>query len=117
MLAYGGEQTRDWYRRLPSRLADLPYESGHRGNRSGCGRSANTRVLDNESSATHIAIDIPIGLPEAGRSRKVDREARKLLTSARASSVFSAPARELLDKLIYAEANGHSKAVCGKGIS
>jgi predicted RNase H-like nuclease len=51
-------------------------------------------VLDSENSATHIAIDIPIGLPEAGRSRKADREARKLLTSARASSVFPAPPRD-----------------------
>src|SRR4051812_10736988 len=74
-------------------------------------------VVDSEDSATHIAIDIPIGLPEAGRSRKVDREARKLLTSLRGSSVFPAPARELLNKLTYSEANGHSRAVCGKGLS
>lgn len=74
-------------------------------------------VLNREPSASHIAIDIPIGLPEVGCSRQVDREARRLLTSTRASSVFPAPPRELLKQQTYSEANAYSRARCGKGIS
>jgi predicted RNase H-like nuclease len=46
-------------------------------------------------SAAPVAIDIPIGLPEAGGSRPCDVAARRLL-GRRASTVFAPPARYLL---------------------
>jgi len=49
------------------------------------------------------ALDIPIGLPEAG-ARVCDREARWLLGPGRASSVFPAPIRAVL------EAGSHQEA-------
>ncbi|HEU5033350.1 MAG TPA: DUF429 domain-containing protein [Mycobacteriales bacterium] len=52
--------------------------------------------------ATAVAIDIPIGLPEAG-SRACDVQARRLL-GARRSSVFPAPPRVVLSCASYAEA-------------
>ena len=73
-------------------------------------------VLDREVSATHMAIDIPIGLPKVGCSRKADVRARSLLTRLRGSSVFPAPPRELLTKHTHSEANAYSKALCGKGV-
>jgi predicted RNase H-like nuclease len=39
-------------------------------------------ILERERTATDFAIDIPIGLPEAGSSRKCDVQARQLLTNA-----------------------------------
>jgi predicted RNase H-like nuclease len=50
-----------------------------------------------------IAIDIPIGLPEHG-SRTCDLEARKILGPGRASSIFPAPIRPVLDAANYNEA-------------
>ncbi len=50
-----------------------------------------------------IGIDIPIGLPEYG-SRNCDLEARLLLGSGRASSVFPAPIRPILAAKNFAEA-------------
>jgi predicted RNase H-like nuclease len=52
--------------------------------------------------ADAIAIDIPIGLPDAG-TRACDLEARRLLGPRRAS-VFAAPTRPVLDCATYAEA-------------
>jgi len=62
-----------------------------------------------------MAIDIPIGLPDTG-ARRCDVEARRLL-GRRASSVFPAPARALLDAASYAEALARSRALCGASIS
>jgi len=50
-----------------------------------------------------VAIDIPIGLPEIG-ARECDRKARQLLGRGRASSVFPAPIRPVLDARDYREA-------------
>jgi len=47
-----------------------------------------------------IALDIPIGLPERG-PRACDLEARQLLGRGRASSVFPAPIRPVLDANCY----------------
>jgi len=47
-----------------------------------------------------IALDIPIGLPECG-PRACDIEARRLLGPGRASSVFPAPIRPVLDATSY----------------
>ena len=65
-----------------------------------------------------IAVDIPIGLPADGRDypRPADTEARRFI-SPRHSSVFSAPARPVLDAKTYQEANRLHKELTGKGIS
>jgi len=60
------------------------------------------RELYDDGDADVIAIDIPIGLPDAG-SRACDREARRLL-GARRASVFAAPIRPVLGCATYAEA-------------
>lgn len=64
-----------------------------------------------------VLIDIPIGL-KAGLEgpRQCDVLARRHLGK-RASSVFSAPIRELLEAATYPEANALSKALTGKGLS
>jgi predicted RNase H-like nuclease len=74
-------------------------------------------VLACEETATHLAIDIPIGLPEIGLSRHCDLQARQLLTKLRSNSVFPAPSRDLTRQLDYSDACAHSQAICGKGIS
>jgi len=53
--------------------------------------------------AARIVIDIPIGLSENG-SRACDVEARRVLGSPRASSVFPAPCRATLQATTYEEA-------------
>lgn len=62
-----------------------------------------------------VAIDIPIGLGDAGH-READRAARAVL-GARRSSVFSAPLRPTLRARTHAEANAISREVSGKGLS
>ena len=62
-----------------------------------------------------VAIDIPIGLVDAG-ARRCDREARRLLP-ARASSVFRPPIRPMLAARSHAEACAIGRALDGKGIS
>ena len=61
------------------------------------------------------AIDIPIGLMDAG-SRDCDVAARGLLKG-RASTVFPAPNRPVLRCATYAEANRLSKEQCRTGLS
>ena len=64
--------------------------------------------------ATHIVVDIPIGLPE-GSTREADVAARRVL-GARASSVFSTPPRVALEHETY----GAARAACrarGIGLS
>ena len=56
-----------------------------------------------ESAPQVIAIDIPIGLPDAG-PRTCDPQARKLLGQPRGSSVFPAPIRPVLTAADYTEA-------------
>jgi len=63
-----------------------------------------------------IAIDIPIGLLERG-SRDCDREARQLLGPGRASSVFPAPIRPILDAKNYRDACEIRFQIEGKKIS
>jgi predicted RNase H-like nuclease len=62
-----------------------------------------------------VAIDIPIGLTESG-PRLCDEQARKRL-GPRASSVFPAPIRALLDARDYADASETSRRLQNKGIS
>jgi predicted RNase H-like nuclease len=63
-----------------------------------------------------LAADIPIGLAESG-ARRCDQEARKTLGRPRASSVFPAPNRPLLDSTTYEEACSRSLALSGKSMS
>lgn len=62
-----------------------------------------------------IAIDIPIGLPDAS-PRGVDSVARKLIQP-RGSSVFPAPPRATLEATDYADACARSRTACGKALS
>ena len=63
-----------------------------------------------------IFVDIPIGLPEGAESRTCDRDARRRL-GRRGSSVFPAPARQVVGIDSFEDANRTSRAVAGKGIS
>lgn len=60
-----------------------------------------------------IAIDVPIGLTDAG-PRRCDQEARKLLGPKRGSSVFPAPIRAAIDAPTYEEACARSFAAQNK---
>jgi predicted RNase H-like nuclease len=62
-----------------------------------------------------IAIDIPIGLPDAG-PRQADTLARKAAGPRRAS-VFVTPVRAVLEAGDYESASAMSRRVAGKGIS
>jgi predicted RNase H-like nuclease len=62
-----------------------------------------------------IAIDMPIGLPEAGQ-RACDVAARKLL-GPRRSSVFATPVRATLAATSYAEALALHRGADGRGLS
>lgn len=62
-----------------------------------------------------VAIDVPIGLPDAGL-RACDREARRLL-GPRRSSVFSAPLRGLLAARSWEEACAIRRRIESKGMS
>ena len=62
-----------------------------------------------------IAIDIPIGLRNTG-TRTCDRLARKFI-GPRASSVFPAPIRPVLEIDNYSRANELAKSIHGKGMS
>jgi len=73
-------------------------------------------VLRRSSTDGIVAIDVPIGLPEAG-DRACDRSARRLLGGPRASSVFPAPCRAALAASTYAEACRLNEAACGRRIS
>lgn len=73
-------------------------------------------MLDLTRDCVAVGVDIPIGL--MGRDpRQPDREARGVLGSPRASSVFPAPVRAVLSCYGYREACDVSQAVCGKRIS
>lgn len=62
-----------------------------------------------------VGIDIPIGLPAAGR-RRADLEARELL-GPRRNSVFFTPVREALTAPTHAEASATSQRLTGHGVS
>ncbi len=68
-----------------------------------------------EGQVAVVGIDIPIGLPTAGR-RKADVLARRIVGE-RWRSVFFTPIRAALEAPTYAEANALARQVTGKGIS
>ena len=73
-------------------------------------------LLDLASSRlAAVGIDVPIGLPAAGR-RRCDVEARAMI-GARRGSVFPAPVRDVLGSADYEEAVRRSRAITGVGIS
>ena len=63
-----------------------------------------------------VAVDVPIGLVEAGH-RECDVAARRVLGPGRASSVFPAPVRAVLGAREYREACAISEGAHGKKIS
>ena len=65
-----------------------------------------------------LALDIPIGLPEAGVDwpRAADLEARDFI-GPRRSSVFAAPPRRVLNPTVYSKANQLHQDLTGKGLS
>ena len=75
------------------------------------------RILDwmREEGISHVAIDVPIGLPEV-EERPVDKEARRFLGPRRAS-VFPVPNRAVFPCATWSEANEVSNRTRGKGIS
>lgn len=72
-------------------------------------------LIDIAGDAEIIAVDIPIGLPAAGR-RRADIEAKRRL-GARSSSVFFAPPRPVVEAEPFAAANALAKERFGFGIS
>src|SRR5262245_15452497 len=72
-------------------------------------------LLGQERRLDVLAIDIPIGLRNAG-VRDCDSLARKLLGS-RASCVFTAPIRPVLQAKTHREASGIRKRAEGKKVS
>ena len=71
-------------------------------------------LIAKHPAARVIAVDIPIGLTDAG-SRPTDVLARRFVGGKRASSVFSAPVRGILDATSQAEASRRHRAIDGRG--
>ena len=69
-----------------------------------------------EPKIAMIAVDMPIGLADAGQ-RACEPAARRLLPNGRKSSVFTPPRRYMQDCRDWAEANARGKATEGKGLS
>ncbi|KTG10179.1 hypothetical protein AUR64_11370 [Haloprofundus marisrubri] len=68
-----------------------------------------------DADASRLLVDIPIGLPEDGR-RRCDELARERLGS-RASTVFFAPCRAVLDAESHAQASDVNRERTGYGLS
>lgn len=62
-----------------------------------------------------VAVDIPIGIPDAG-ARPADVAARRFV-GPRGSSVFTTPVRRALEAATYAEARGIASELTGRSIS
>jgi predicted RNase H-like nuclease len=74
------------------------------------------RALSAIPAHSIIGIDIPIGLQSVG-ARACDEAARRYLGPKRASSVFTAPIRSVLDATSHAAASAMRRAIEGKGMS
>ena len=77
-------------------------------------RSARDLMAATRASAV-VAVDIPIGLPEAGQ-RECDREARRLLGWPRRNSVFPSPIRPALRAADRLEASEITQSVDGRRV-
>ena len=71
-------------------------------------------LLARYRSAGVIAVDIPMGLSDAGL-RAPDRLARRFVGGRRASSIFSAPVRGILDAQTQPEASRRHRLIDGRG--
>ncbi len=69
------------------------------------------------SEPARVFVDIPIGLPDGPGPRECDQMARRALGGRRASSVFPAPARPVLDAVDYEDAKRLSRESTGKALS
>lgn len=72
-----------------------------------------------DPSLAVIAVDVPIGLPDAAApgGRSCDAAARRMLGPKRKSSVFSAPVRAVLAARDYPEAAAASRASSAHGLA
>ena len=73
-------------------------------------------LLNTLATASIVAVDIPIGLSDAGE-RLVDPIARKLLRAPRSSSVFPVPIRSVVQETDYRTACQKHWAVDGRALS
>ncbi len=73
-------------------------------------------ILTDTPSGAVIAVDIPIGLNEAG-NRPCDELARTALAPKRSSSVFPAPLRAVLDAASHSEASAIHRGIDGREMS
>ena len=64
-----------------------------------------------------ILIDIPIGLTNSPNGRQCDRQARKLLSPFRHTSVFSAPCRRSIQQRSYQKGSAVNYHVTGRKLS
>jgi predicted RNase H-like nuclease len=70
------------------------------------------------SDAQSILIDIPIGLPTTGNAdRSCDKEARRVLSPKRHTSIFSPPCREALKADSFKGACQINREILGKGVT
>lgn len=72
-------------------------------------------VVEAHADAERLLVDMPIGLPESGR-RRCDEAARQRLGS-RASTVFFAPCRAVLEATDHTEASALNREHTGYGLS
>jgi predicted RNase H-like nuclease len=78
--------------------------------------SSATELFDQNPQPQIFAIDIPIGIPDAG-SRQCDVLARKMLGPKRGTSVFPAPIRPALKCDTRIKADAVTRSVDGRGVS
>ena len=76
--------------------------------------AAPDELVTAHAAAKVIAVDIPIGLSDAG-PRAPDVDARRFVGGFRASSIFSAPVRGVLDAKSQPEASERHRAIDGRG--
>ena len=74
-------------------------------------------LVKKASHPDRIFIDIPIGLQDGSEERGCDLAARKLLGQPRASSVFPAPVRAVINESTYEKGVQASQKATGKKIS
>ena len=87
-----------------------------KGHLTGCIFNSFSTLLAALPSASVIAIDIPIGLPEQGK-RDCDVAARRALSPTRTSSVFPSPVLGILHEEKYSVANLKHRDIDGRGLS
>jgi predicted RNase H-like nuclease/predicted enzyme related to lactoylglutathione lyase len=92
-------------------LAVVVLEGDHIVEAFRCESFADALLVD----ADVVAVDVPIGIPEAG-AREADTAARRFV-GPRASSVFATPVRPVLAAETYAEARALATQLTGKSIS